>query len=93
MPCLGARFCWEPVILQVGIGVVVWLMARDPARYQPIIIIMLAVFLVAAPAFYLTDAIAGLPWYWRLLDFSCCFLAGGVPLVFCLWQSSNESIA
>jgi hypothetical protein len=79
--------------LQVGIGVVVWFMARDPVRYQPIIITMLVVFLVAAPAFYLTDAIAGFPWYWCLLDFSCCFLAGGVPLVFCLWQSSNESIA
>lgn len=79
--------------LQVAIGVVVWFMARDPVRYQPIIIIMLVVFLVAAPAFYLTDAIAGLPWYWSLLDFSCCFLAGGIPLAFCLRQSSNESIA
>jgi hypothetical protein len=79
--------------LQVGIGLVVWFMARDPVRYQPIIIIMLAVFLVAAPAFYLTGVIAGLPRYWCLLDFCCCLLVGGVPLVFCLWQPSNESVA
>ncbi|MHB8522248.1 MAG: hypothetical protein ACYDH9_16025 [Limisphaerales bacterium] len=79
--------------LQVGIGVVVWFMARDIVRYQPIIITMLVVFLIAAPAFYLTDAMAGLPWYWCLLDFTCCFLAGSVPLLFCLWpakQSPNQ---
>jgi hypothetical protein len=77
--------------LQVGIGVMVWFLARDVVRYQPIIIAMLVVFLIAAPAFYLTDAIAGLPWYWCLLDFGCGFLAGGVPLLFCLWPTNQSS--
>lgn len=76
--------------LQVGIGVVAWFIARDVVRYQPVVIAVLAVFLISAPAFYLTDAIAGLPWYWCLLDFGCCFLAGGVPLLFCLWPAKQS---
>ena len=47
--------------LQVGIGAAIWFLARDPLRYQPVVIAVLVVFLIAAPAFYLTDAIAGLP--------------------------------
>lgn len=81
--------------LQVGIGVVVWFMARDVVRYKSLIVAMLVVFLIAAPAFCLTDAIAGLPWYWCLLDFGCCFFAGGVPLLFSFWpvkQSPHKSL-
>jgi hypothetical protein len=52
--------------LLVGIGVLVWFIARDVVRFQPIIFAMLVVFLIAAPVFYLTNAIAGLPWYWCL---------------------------
>jgi hypothetical protein len=81
---------WGAGHLQIGIGMVVWFIARDVVRYQSVVIVVLAVFLIAAPAFYLTDAIAGLPWYWCVLDFTCCFLAGGVPLAFCLWPSSRN---
>jgi len=86
---------WRGGHLQVGIGVVTWIIARDVVRYQPVVIALLVVFIVAAPAFYLSNALAGLPWYWCLLDFACCFLAGAVPLLFCLWptkQSRNKSL-
>src|SRR5262245_29329146 len=43
--------------LQIGIGVVIWFIARDVVRYQPVIMALLGVFLIAAPAFYVTDAI------------------------------------
>jgi hypothetical protein len=80
--------------LQIGIGLVIWFIAQDVVRYQPVVVATLVVFLIAAPAFYLTDAVAGLPWYWCLVDLGCCFLAGGVPLLFCLWpakQSPNKT--
>src|SRR5437899_5608933 len=76
--------------LQIGIGLVIWFIARDVVRYQPVVVATLVVFLIAAPAFYLTDAVAGLPWYWCLVDFACCFLAGGVPLLFCLWPPKRS---
>jgi hypothetical protein len=85
---------WGAGNLQVGIGVVIWVISRDVARYQPVVIAVLVVFLIAAPAFYLTNALAGLPSYWSFVDFVCCFLAGGVPLAFCLWpakESPNQS--
>jgi hypothetical protein len=81
--------------LQVFMGVVVWFVARDVVRYQPIVVAVIVALLLAAPAFYLTDSIAGLPRYWCLFDFGCCFLAGGVPLFACLWpvkKSPNQQM-
>ncbi len=75
-------------LLQVGIGVVVWVVARDVVRYQPVVVTALVAFLIGAPAFYLFDALAGMPRWWCILEFACCFLAGGVPLAFCLWPTS-----
>ena len=75
-------------LLQVGIGVVVWVIARDVVRYQPVVVTVLVAFLIGAPAFYLFDALAGMPRWWCILEFACCFLAGGVPLGFCLWPTS-----
>src|SRR5207248_7354728 len=59
--------------LQIGCGVVLWVLARDVVRYQPIVIAFIAVALMGAPAFYWLDAAAGLPGYWCMLDFTCCF--------------------
>ena len=79
-------------LLQVGIGVVVWVIARDVARYQPLVVTVLIAFLIGAPVFYGFDALAGMPRWWCILEFACCFLAGGVPLAFCLWPTSpNQS--
>lgn len=82
---------WGAGFLQVGIGVVVWVMARDIVRHQPVVMAVLLAFLAGAPAFYLIDALAGLPCYWCLVDFGCCFLAGAVPLAFCLWPLKKSS--
>jgi hypothetical protein len=79
--------------LQVAGGVFIWAIARDVVRYRPIVITVLALLLIGAPAFYLIDATAGLPRWWCFMDFGCCFLAGGVPLAFCLWPSSHEPVA
>jgi hypothetical protein len=77
-------------LLQVGIGVVVWVIARDVVRFQPVVVAVLVTFLIGAPAFYLFDALAGMPRWWCILEFACCFLAGGVPLVFCLWPARKS---
>lgn len=89
---------WGGGFLQVGIGAVIWVIARDVVRHQPVVVTVLVALLVAAPIFYLIDAVAGLPRYWCWVDFGCCFLAGIVPLFFCLWplkqsvKSSNTSL-
>ena len=77
--------------LQVALGVLVWVIAKDVLRYRALVIATIAIFLVGAPAFYLMDAAAGMPRWWCVLDFTCCFLAGGVPLIYCLWPSSVPS--
>jgi hypothetical protein len=77
--------------LQTAFGVLIWVIATDVLPYRPLVITILAIYLVGAPALYLIDAFAGMPRWWCIMDFSCCFLAGGVPLTFCVWPSSNET--
>lgn len=73
--------------LQLALGVFIWIIAKDVVRYRPFVIATIAVFLVGAPAFYVMDDIAGMPRWWCLMDFTCCLVAGGVPLVYCVWPS------
>jgi hypothetical protein len=81
---------WGGGCLQVGIGAVVWVIARDVVRHQAVVVAVLVAFLVAAPTFYFIDAVAGLPRSWCWVDFGCCFLAGIVPLLFCLWPTKQS---
>jgi hypothetical protein len=74
--------------LQVAGGVFILVLASDVVRYKPLVMTVLALLLLGAPSFYLIDASAGLPRWWCMMDFACCFLAGGVPLTFCLWPSA-----
>jgi hypothetical protein len=76
----------------ITFGVLIWVIASDVVRYRPIVITVIAIFLVGAPAFYLIDSIAGLPQWFCLMDFTICLLGGGFPLVFYLWPSSHEPI-
>ena len=71
----------------VGVGVVIWVVAADIVRYRPIVIAIIALHLIAAPVFYVMDAVIGMPLWWRVMDFSCFFVAGGLPLSFWLWPS------
>jgi hypothetical protein len=77
----------------VGIGMVIWVVATDIIRYLPIMIAIIALHLIAAPVFFLTDAIIGMPRWWCMMDFGCFFGGGIVPLVFCLWPSPNTALA
>jgi hypothetical protein len=77
-------------LLQVAMGIVIWAVASDVVRYRPIVIAIIAVHLLAAPAFYLMDATIGMPGWWCLMDFTCGILAGGIPLIFCLWPAKTS---
>ncbi len=78
--------------LQLAYGVFLWVVARDVVRHQPVVVAFIVLFLIGAPAFYRIDAAAGLPRYWCLLDFTCCFLGGAVPLAFWLWPTKKSPI-
>lgn len=73
--------------LQVAMGVVIWAVASDVVRYRPIVVTIITVHLLAAPAFYLMDTAIGMPGWWCIMDFTCCVLAGGFPLLYCLWPA------
>jgi hypothetical protein len=75
--------------LQIALGALVWVIARDVVRYRPLVITTIAIFLFGAPAFYLLDAAAGLPAWVSLMDFVTCVGCGGIPLVFCLWPAKT----
>jgi len=70
------------------VSVVIWIAATDIVRYRPIVIAIIVLHLIAAPVFYVVDSIVGMPLWWRVMDFGCFFIAGGVPLAFWLWPSN-----
>jgi hypothetical protein len=74
----GATLC------QGAVGVALWIMASDVARYRPLIITTAAALLVASPGFYFIDTISGMPVTARIWDCTACFLAGAVLLSLCL---------
>ena len=74
-----------------GIGAVIWAVATDIVRYRLIVITIVAVHLIAAPAFYLMDAMIGLPRGWCIMDFTCFFLGGAVPLAVSLWPAKTSA--
>jgi len=76
--------------LLLAFGSLIWVIASDVVRYQPIVITIIAIFLVGAPVSYFIDATVGLPSWWCILDVTICLLAGGIPLALCLWPPSNE---
>jgi hypothetical protein len=79
---------WGAGFLQMAYGGLIWVVASDVVRHQLVVVALIVMFLVVAPAFYWIDALAGLPHYWCWLDFTCFFLAGIIPLAFWLWPSS-----
>jgi hypothetical protein len=80
-------------LILAGVGVVIWIAATDTVRYRPIVIAIIALHLIAAPVFYVMDAIIGMPLWWRVMDLGSFFVAGGVLLAFYLWPSSDETVA
>jgi hypothetical protein len=82
----GAAWC------QGAFGVLFWVMASDVVRHRPLVITTAVIYLVAAPTFYFMNAIAGLPRWWCVWDFTVCFLAGGILLALCVWPSRVSPI-
>jgi hypothetical protein len=70
--------------VQGAIGVLLWIMASDVARYRPLILATGVIYLIAGPAFYFIESIAHMPRFWCVLDSVSCLVVGGVLLAFCL---------
>jgi len=76
-------------LMLLAFGLLIWVIATDAVRFQPLVITVIVIFLIGAPAAYLIDSLVGLPWWWRLLDFTICLIGGGVPLLFWIWPSKG----
>jgi hypothetical protein len=70
----------------VSFGVLIWVVASDVVRYQPIVITLITIFLVGVPVSALIDALVGLPRWWCIMDSTICMFAGGITLAFCVWR-------
>jgi hypothetical protein len=69
-------------VLLLAFAVLIWMIATDVVRYQPLVIVVCVIFLAGAPVSWLIDALVGLPLWWRILDATICVLGGGIPLLF-----------
>ena len=99
-----ARFGVEPVpqalpmiyvlrcagFLCLGIAVVIWVVAMDIVRYQPVVIAIIALHWIAALVFYLMEVIIGMPLWWRIIDCGGLLVMGILPLMFCLWPAKKS---
>ncbi|HEV7403617.1 MAG TPA: hypothetical protein VGO11_11845 [Chthoniobacteraceae bacterium] len=70
--------------VQGGIGVLIWIMATDVARYRPLIVATAVIYLIGGPAFYFIESIAGMPRFWCLFDGVSCAVVGAVLLALSL---------
>jgi hypothetical protein len=77
----------------VSFGVLIWVIASNVVRYKPVVITIIAIFLVGVPVSYLIDSIVGLPRWWCIMDSAICLLGGGIPLAFALWSSSPNTVS
>jgi hypothetical protein len=80
-------------VLLVAFAVLIWIIASDVARYQPLVIAISVVFLVGAPVSWGINILVGLPGWWRMLDAAICMLGGGIPLFFCFWPEKAKRAA
>ena len=74
---------------QGAIGVWLWVMLSDVARYRPLLIATAVIYLVAAPVFHFVDVTAGLPLWWRLYDSIWCLAVGAALVALCRWSLAN----
>ena len=62
-------------------GVLLWILATNPARFKSIIIFTGASYVVAGPVFFAIEHSAGLPLWWTVGDSLACFLFGVAMLI------------
>lgn len=60
----------------VGQAVLLWMMSRDVARYQPLVRVVAWIYLICGPLFLWIDSQAGLPKWWVAMDSLGCLSAG-----------------
>jgi len=80
--------------LQVTIAVFLGVTSRDVVRYQPFVVTTIAIFLVGAPVFYLICAVAEMPRWCGIADFTGCLLIGVILLGLYIWpiRSSPNTV-
>lgn len=70
-------------------GVLMWVLARDVARFQPVVRLIGWTYVVFGPAFFLIDWTSGTPAWWTACDpvVTCAF---GVLLLWCERNRSRQ---
>jgi len=74
----------------VALGIVVWMIAREPQRYRPLVAALAWILVVGGPAYLSIDLQAALPAWWVALDSLACLLVGG-GLLWTLRAGAKES--
>jgi hypothetical protein len=77
-------------VLLLAFAVLIWMIATNVVRYQPLVIVVCVILLVGAPVSWLIDTLVGLPLWWCILDATICVLGGGIPLLFCVWPTKGS---
>jgi hypothetical protein len=75
--------------LLLAFSVLIWTVATDVVRHQPLVIAVCVIFLIGAPVSWLIGRWLGLPLWWYMLDSTICLLGGGIPLLFCIWPMNT----
>jgi hypothetical protein len=77
-------------VLLLALAALIWMLASDVVRYQPLVVTICLIFLIGAPVSWLIDAVVGLPLWWCILDTTICVVGGGIPLLFCFWPTKGS---
>ncbi|HEX8774131.1 MAG TPA: hypothetical protein VF735_11015 [Pyrinomonadaceae bacterium] len=60
-------------------GISLWVLASDPDRFRPLLILNGISFLLAAPVFFVIDHTSGMPLWWTVADtFGCAFFGAAL---------------
>ena len=73
-------------------GIALWFIAFDVVRYRPLVILSGIGYFLAGPAFYLIDAVAGMPMIWIAGNGTSCLLIGVLLLGLEWCAMRHESI-
>jgi hypothetical protein len=66
-------------------GISLWILATDPDRFRPLLILNGISFLLAAPVFFVIDHTSGMPLWWTVSDSLGCAFFGAALLWLNLW--------
>ena len=61
-------------------GISLWVLATNPVRFRPLVLLNGISFLLAAPVFFIIDYTSGLPLWWTVGDSLACGFFGAALL-------------